>query len=281
MNKLALGALALGSLASFAAQAQRYDNQNPPPNEYYRDHDARDQEGPRWSQGERLPDSFMAERFVFYGWRDNGLKAPPRGFSWRLIGNRFILADNRNGRIIEISDVPRRVDRGSGFGGGYGGDREQRWRQRYQRTYTYNDDAAYTECRNQPDPAGVLAGAFLGAIIGNSAAGRNDRTGATIAGVVAGGALGAALTSKLDCGDRSYAYRTYSQGFNGGRANAVYSWNNPQSGHRGEMRVLDYYYDEDDFRCAVFTQTVYIGGRPEEARGRACQQPDGTWAIID
>ena len=31
----------------------------------------------------------------------------------------------------------------------------------------------------------------------------------------------------------------------------------------------------------IFTQTVYINNRPEEARGRACQQPDGNWAIID
>ena len=48
-----------------------------------------------------------------------------------------------------------------------------------------------------------------------------------------------------------------------------------------EMRVIDYYNDEDRFRCAVFSQTVYIGNRPEEAPGRASQQADATCAIID
>ena len=107
------------------------------------------------------------------------------------------------------------------------------------------------------------------------------RTGATVAGVVAGGAVGAALTNKMNCEDRSYAYDTYARGFNGGRAGATYEWRNPNNGNRGEMRVIDYYNDEDNFRCSVFTNTIYIDNRPQEARGRACQQPNGTWAIID
>ena len=118
----------------------------------------------------------------------------------------------------------------------------------------------YTECRSRPDPAGVLAGAFLGGILGNAAGGRGNRGGSTAAGVIAGGAIGAALTSQMDCGDRSYAYQSYSLAFNGGRPGASYQWTNPQNSHRDEMRMLDYYEDEDDFRCAVFTQTVYING---------------------
>ena len=126
-----------------------------------------------------------------------------------------------------------------------------------------------------------MAGAFLGAIIGNAAGGRNNQTGATVAGVIAGGAIGAALTSKLDCSDRSYAYQTYDRGFNAGRANASYEWRNPSNQHSGKFQVLDYYQDEDNFRCAVFSSDVNVNGRWETARGRACQQPDGKWAMID
>ncbi|HXJ01931.1 MAG TPA: hypothetical protein VNH44_11955 [Micropepsaceae bacterium] len=157
-------------------------------------------------------------------------------------------------------------------------DREQRWRQRYARAYTYNDDSFYQECRQSVDPAGVIAGALIGGLLGN-AAGRG-RGGATVAGVVVGGALGAALTRNLDCEDRSYAYKTYYDGFNAGRANASYEWRNPKNGHRGEFRVGDYYDDPDGFRCANYTQRVFIDGRPQAATGRACQQPDGTWAIV-
>ena len=34
------------------------------------------------------------------------------------------------------------------------------------------------------------------------------------------------------------------------------------------------------FRCSNYSQTIYVQGRPQEARGRACRQPDGTWAIV-
>ena len=31
--------------------------------------------------------------------------------------------------------------------------------------------------------------------------------------------------------------------------------------------------------CRDFTETVTIGGRPQQAYGRACRQPDGTWRV--
>ena len=160
-------------------------------------------------------------------------------------------------------------------------DPTQRWRQRYGQTYSYNDDHYYQDCRNRPDPAGVIAGALIGGLLGNAAGGRDGgRTGATVAGVVVGGAIGAALTSRMDCQDRSYAYKTYSDGFNSGRANSNWQWDNPDNGHYGDFRVGDYYNDQDGFRCANYTQQIWVDGSPQAASGRACRQPDGTWAIV-
>jgi surface antigen len=159
-------------------------------------------------------------------------------------------------------------------------ERDQRWRQRYARTYTYNDDSFYQECRQSVDPAGVIAGALIGGLLGNAIGQGGGRGGATVAGVVVGGALGATLTRNLDCEDRSYAYKTYYDGFNAGRVNAAYQWRNPKNGHYGEFRVRDYYSDPDGFRCANYTQEIFVNGRPQAATGRACQQPDGTWAIV-
>jgi len=159
--------------------------------------------------------------------------------------------------------------------------REERWRARYQRTYTYNDDNFYQECRTTVDPAGVIAGALIGGLLGNAATRGGNRGAGTVAGVVVGGALGAALTRNMDCADRSYAYKTYYDGFNAGRPNTAYRWNNPQNGHYGDFRVADYYNDPDGFRCANYTQQIFINGRPQAATGRACQQPDGTWAIVN
>jgi Ni/Co efflux regulator RcnB/surface antigen len=283
MKHVLLGAIALSTLMTTAAFAQnnnRNDNGNNGRGSFAQGRNDDNRNERSWKRGERLSrDYYRDNRHVHLGWRDSGLSAPKRGQQWMIIGSQFVLISARTGAIVQVAAVPQR---GQGPGYGYGGDRNEQWRARYKRTYTYNDDVAYTECRNSgADPAGVLAGAILGGLLGNAVAGRNDRGGATVAGVIAGGAIGVALTSKLDCSDRSYAYKSYSDGFNGGRAGATYRWQNPQNQHRGEMRVVDYYNDEDRFRCAVFTQTVYIGNRPEEARGRACQQPDGNWAIID
>ena len=159
-------------------------------------------------------------------------------------------------------------------------DAGRRWQQQYQRQYTYQDDIYYRECRNQVDPGGVIAGALIGGILGNALGRGGGRGGATIAGVVVGGAMGAALTRNLDCEDRSYAYNTYYDGFNAGRTGVPYQWRNPRNGHYGEFRVNDYYNDQVGFRCANFTQQIFISGRPQAASGRACQQPDGTWAVV-
>ena len=221
---------------------------------------------PRWSRGDRLPNQYRQSQYVANDWRQHGLRQPPRGYRWvRTDNNDYFLAAIATGIIAEVA---------------YRNDRDQIWRQRYSNTYTYSDDAYYRECRNAPDPAGVIAGALIGGLLGNAAGSGRGRGGATIAGVIVGGAVGAALTSNLDCEDRSYAYKTYYDGFNAGRSNAVYRWENPRDNHRGEFRVGTYYNDPAGFRCANYSQTIYVQGRPQEARGRACRQPDGTWAII-
>ena len=160
-------------------------------------------------------------------------------------------------------------------------DQRQRWRQRYQREYSYQDDNYYRQCRTQVDPAGVIAGALIGGLLGNALGQRGSRGIPTIAGVVVGGALGAALTRDLNCEDQSYAYNTYYNGFNSGRTNVPYQWRNPNSGNYGEVRVNDYFNDPAGFRCANFNQQVYVNRRNQGANGRACQQPDGTWAIVN
>ena len=162
----------------------------------------------------------------------------------------------------------------------YVGDPNQRWRQRYGQTYSYNDDRYYQECRNQPDPGGVLAGALIGGLLGNAAGHGGSRGATTVAGVIVGGALGAGLTQHLQCEDRSYAYKSYYEGLNSGRPHSDWQWDNPENGNYGDFRVGDYYTDQDGFRCAYYTQKIYVEGQPQMASGQACQQPDGSWAIV-
>ncbi|MEQ1889660.1 MAG: RcnB family protein [Alphaproteobacteria bacterium] len=236
-----------------------------------RDHDRRNDPGarsgsPRWSRGDRLPDQYRQRQYVVNDWQQRNLRRPPRGYHW-------VHNDNRNYFLVVIGSgvVAETV---------YRDDIDQRWRRGYARTYSYDDDIYYRECRTSSDPAGVIVGALIGGLLGNTVGSGGGRTGATIAGVIVGGVAGAALTSNLDCEDRSYAYRTYYDGFNSGRENSRYQWRNPRNDHRGEFRVGKYYDDMYGFHCAEYTQLAYIQGRPQEVRGRACRQPDGAWAIV-
>lgn len=219
---------------------------------------------PRWSRGDRLPNRYRQRQYYVSDWQLHGLRRPPRGYHWvRDDYNDFFLAAIATGVILTI------VSRDN---------RDQNWNRHYSRTYTYNDDVYYRDCRNRPDPAGILTGAIIGGFLGNAAG--HGNTGATVAGVIFGGAAGAALTSNMDCEDRSYAYRTYYDGFNSGRSGRYYDWRNPHNGHRGRFHVRSYYNDPYGFRCARFTQTTYIQGRSYNANGVACRQPDGSWAVV-
>ena len=166
-------------------------------------------------------------------------------------------------------------------GGVYRNHGEERWRSRYNHTYAYGDDTYYQQCRNGPDPAGVIIGGLIGGLVGNSITHGSGRFPGTLGGVVVGGAIGAALTNKMDCEDRSYAYKTYYDGFNSGRTQSDYEWRNDHSGHSGRFRVDNYYTDPDGFRCASYRQSVTVDGDVRDTRGHACRQPDGSWAIID
>ncbi len=286
LHVLALMATTLAVSAPAFAQPGRNDD---------RGYDRRDRDdrgldrdrdrGPRWERGDRLPPEFRGKRYEFADWRRERLRPPPRGYRWMRIDADYVLVGK--GWLIDTVVpiyapppppprpvyVPRPPAPPTM-------DRDAAWRARYSRTYSMADDPTYRQCKDKVDPAGVAIGAIIGGLFGNAVGGRNSG-GATVAGVVAGGALGAALTHKLDCNDRSYVYRTQMEGFNAGRAGATYEWRNPENNHRGNFKVIDYYKDEDNFRYSVYSQEVFIDGRPEEVNGRACQQPNGTWVIID
>jgi Ni/Co efflux regulator RcnB/surface antigen len=270
-------AVALSLLNGASAMAQPY-NQNQNNNGYeqnrndrgsnqnQRDNSNARKASPRFSRGDRLPDQYRQNQYAVNDWQQRGLKKPPGGYHWvRNDNNDFFLAAIATGIIAETL---------------YRDELDQRWRQSYSQTYTYNDDSYYQQCRNSPDPAGVIVGALIGGLLGNAAGSHGGQTGATIAGVVVGGAVGAALTGNLECADRGYAYKSYYDGFNAGRPNATYQWRNPGNDHRGEFKVGTYYNDPNGFRCANFTQVIYVQGRPQQARGRACRQPDGNWAVV-
>lgn len=269
MRSLAISIIAAALLATPALAQQPHPGGQPPPGQPGQppphEYGAPSPDGPRWSRGDRLPDEFRNDRYRVTDWRARNLRTPPAGYRWYCYqhGDCFLVRE-RTGIIRQ----PVWRD-----------ERNDDWRRRYTRSYSYNDDIYYRECRERPDPGGVILGGLIGGLIGH-AAGRDRDEAATFMGIIIGSALGAALTRDLDCEDRSYAYPSFYRALNGYRIGRVYTWRNPRSGHHGEFSVQRYYYDGSGFRCADYRHIAYADRR-REARGHACRQADGAWAFLN
>ena len=146
------------------------------------------------------------------------------------------------------------------------------------------DRMAYLrECERQRSgntAGGAIVGAIAGGLLGNAISRGPQRGAGTAVGAILGGVVGGSIgNNSLNCEDRSYEIDTYYSGFEAGRPHARYDWRSPRSDAYGYLEVGDYYRDRAGYRCANYTQQIYVHGRPELARGVACRQPDGTWRM--
>lgn len=126
---------------------------------------------------------------------------------------------------------------------------------------------------------GTLGGAAVGGLLGSNVGKGSGRLAATAAGVVLGGWLGNEIGASLDRADQSAmnqaTYRAYSA-----PVGQQITWNNPQSGNMGTITPVRDGYGADGAYCREFQQTITVAGRQQQGFGRACQQPDGSWKIV-
>ncbi len=89
-------------------------------------------------------------------------------------------------------------------------------------------------------------------------------SGAALGGVL-GGPIGASLTEA----DRQAAWNAQIAALDSGQSR---SW-------RGVQGVFGFVAPgaETGGGCRAYSQTIYVGGRPNRGGGVACKQPDGTW----
>ena len=133
--------------------------------------------------------------------------------------------------------------------------------------------------RGSKELVGTGAGAVVGGLLGSKIGDGSGQLWATGAGALLGAYLGNEIGKSLDSADKAQM------------SNAVYeaqsapvgepiSWNNPDSGNSGQVVATKDGYTASGSYCREFQQTVYIGGKEESAYGQACQQPDGSWQIV-
>ncbi|MBX3446611.1 MAG: glycine zipper 2TM domain-containing protein [Parvibaculaceae bacterium] len=124
---------------------------------------------------------------------------------------------------------------------------------------------------------GTLAGAVAGGLAGSQIGGGSGRLWATGAGVLVGALVGNNIGRSLDRADQAYLQQASYGAFQTGQPQR---WHNPQSGNYGYVEPGHSYQSAGGY-CREYSQTVYIGGQPQNAYGTACRQPDGSWQIVN
>lgn len=126
---------------------------------------------------------------------------------------------------------------------------------------------------------GTLGGAALGGLLGSQIGGGSGKLVATGAGVLLGGWLGNEIGASLDKADRMYATGAETRAYTAPIGQQI-TWNNPESGNSGVIVPVRDGYASNGAYCREFQQTIMIGGRQQQGYGKACQQPDGSWKIV-
>lgn len=132
----------------------------------------------------------------------------------------------------------------------------------------------------QKQGAGTVLGAVGGGLLGNQIGQGTGNAVATAAGAVIGAWLGNEIGASLDTADRAALGQAQTAAYRAPIGNQI-AWNNPQSGNSGVIVPVRDGYDQRGSYCREFQQKVTVGGRTQEAYGTACQQPDGSWKIVN
>ena len=126
---------------------------------------------------------------------------------------------------------------------------------------------------------GTLGGAAAGGLAGAQFGKGTGQLAATAGGVLLGALLGGEVGKSLDRADQTYATRAADRAYTAPMGEQI-RWENPESGNYGMVTPTREGRTPSGQYCREFNQTIYVGGRAEQATGRACQQPDGTWKIV-
>jgi surface antigen len=127
------------------------------------------------------------------------------------------------------------------------------------------------------ETVGTMGGAAAGGLIG-SAVGHGS-AGGTLLGVLLGGFVGNQMGGMVDDADKKRALAAEQRAYSAPIGQQI-TWNNPQNGNSGTITPTRDGYAANGAYCREFQQTITVGGQQQQAYGKACQQPDGSWKIV-
>ena len=126
---------------------------------------------------------------------------------------------------------------------------------------------------------GGLAGAALGGLLGAQFGSGSGRLAATGVGVLIGALAGSEIGRTMDEVDRMRANDAVNRAHTAPVGETI-AWNNPRSGNSGSVTAIRDGYSTTGRYCREFQQTITVNGETAQGFGIACQEPDGTWRIL-
>ncbi len=127
---------------------------------------------------------------------------------------------------------------------------------------------------------GAGTGAALGGLLGAQFGSGSGQLAATGAGVLIGALIGSEVGRSMDQQDQMRADQAVSTAQSAPIGEAIV-WNNPESGNYGTITPVRDGTSSSGLYCREFQQVITVGGKTETAYGTACQEPDGTWRIVE
>lgn len=127
---------------------------------------------------------------------------------------------------------------------------------------------------------GTVLGGIGGAVVGSQFGRGTGQLAATAAGTLLGAYIGSEIGQSLDRADQQ-AMAAAQQNAHAAPVGQTIAWNNPDSGHYGSVTPVRDGYSQAGAYCREYRSEVVIDGRRETAVGTACQQPDGTWRVVN
>jgi surface antigen len=137
---------------------------------------------------------------------------------------------------------------------------------------------------NQTTGNKELLGGIGGAAVGGLAGAQFGKGKGQLVGVGLGALLGtlagSSIGQSLDRADMMYAQQASQRAQTAPLGSAI-TWNNPESGNSGTITPVRDGRSSNGRYCREYSQSIVVDGRKETGYGTACQNPDGTWQVVN
>ena len=127
----------------------------------------------------------------------------------------------------------------------------------------------------------TAAGALAGGLIGNQIfRGEKNSFAGVLAGALIGGIVGNRIGNYMDEQDRT----NMQSAIINTPVNQQATWTSDKTGPNGQpvtytVRPIKSYHAKNRY-CREYQTTVTVGGKAQQAYGKACRQPDGSWQMV-